>query len=206
MPRSSFPSTTRLRERLAIGALLAGAALAAGCGDDGNGGDVDASQCGPGGAPADGLTLTVDGETVTYGGFTSSVNNDCTIAGSGVISVSIHATQVSGTGSFTLCLPRPDLLGAAPVPLAPTRLPPQADDRVQLIDSSATLSGGCTLARDPVAPPSATVTFTGYCAGGTDPAGYALGMSGTIGVTRTCAGNSLGVSAAVAGTVAVAVQ
>ena len=51
-------------------------------------GDPRPGGGGPGAAPAAGITLTVGGETVTYGGFTSSVNNDCTITGSGVISVS----------------------------------------------------------------------------------------------------------------------
>ena len=194
MSRWSCRSNTELVVAVALLAALAGG----GCGDDG-------ATCGPGAAPAAGLTITVDGEVVTYGGFTSSINNDCTIAGSGVISVSVHGTQVGGTGALTLCLPRPDLLGGDPVPLAPTRLPPDPADRVHLVDASATLAAGCTLARDPAAAPAATATFTGYCAGGADPAGYALAVSGTVGLKRTCLAGTTSVTGAVDGTVAVTI-
>ena len=181
-----------------IAASVAALALAlAACSDDGG------PSCGPGPAPVAGITVIVGGETVTYGGFAASVNNDCTIQGSGVISVSVHGTQVGGTGALTLCLPRPDLLGADAVPFAPTRLPPDAADRVQLVDLSATLAAGCTIARDPAGVPAATAAFAGYCAGGTDPAGYALTLAGTVGVKKTCAGGTTDAAGAVAGTVAV---
>lgn len=201
-PSSTDPVTAARRtSRRAVAttaACLVVAALAAGCSDD--------AQCGPGAAPADGLTVTIAGETVTYGGFTASINNDCTVAGSGVISVSVHGTQVGGTGTLTLCLPRPDLLGGEPVALAPTRLPPDPGDRVQLIDASATLAAGCSVVRSSSSAPSATATFTGYCAGGTDPAGYALGWTGTIGLRRTCPAGMDDVAGTVGGAVAVAVD
>lgn len=193
MPTWSFPSSIELRGALVAAAL---ALVAAGCSDD--------AACGPGAAGAT-LTMTIGGETVTYGGFTSSVNNDCTIAAAGVISVSVHGTQVGGTGSLTLCLPRPDLLGADPVPFAPTRLPPAADDRVQLIDASATLAAGCSVVREPTSVPSGTTTFTGYCAGGTDPGGYALTLAGAAGLRRTCGATTDNVAGTLAGTVAVTV-
>src|SRR5688572_29815149 len=97
MPRSPFRSPTELL------LVLSAAAALAGCSDD--------DSCGPGSAPAAGITLTVGGETVTYDGFTASENNDCTVQGSGVISVSVHGSQAGGSQALTLCLPRPDLLG-----------------------------------------------------------------------------------------------
>jgi hypothetical protein len=196
---SSSPSSTDRRRGAALAIALAGALLGA-CGDDA--GDT----CGPGAAPADGITLTVGAEQVTYGGFSASVNNDCTISGSGVISVTVHGRQVGGTGVLTVCLPRPDLLGAGPVALSPGRTPPEAGDRVQLIDATATMAGGCAVSRDPAVPPAATATFTGYCDGGADPAGYALGFDGTISLQSTCAGGPTAVSATLAGTAAVVVQ
>ncbi len=178
-------------------ALVAAAMIAGGCSDD--------ASCGPGAAGAT-LTLTVGGEVVTYGEFTSSVNNDCTIFETGVISVTIHGNQIGGTGALTLCLPRPDLLDAETVAFAPTRLPPAADDRVQLVDASATLAASCSIVREQASVPAATATFTGYCAGGTDPAGYGLTLAGAVGLRRTCAGNTESVAGTLAGSAAVAAQ
>lgn len=164
-------------------------------------GDDDA--CGPGDAPAAGITLTVGGETATFGGFTASVNNDCTIAGSDVISVSVHGTQVGGSAALTLCLPRPDLLGATPVALVPSRVPPLADDRAMVIDSSAVLAGGCTVQKDVATSPAGTAAFLGYCDGGADPAGYALELTGTVPLVRTCGSTMDSVTGTLAGRVAV---
>lgn len=195
MPPS--PSRSSI-ERVAAASLAIAALAAAGCSDD--------ATCGPGAVGASGLTLTVGGETVTYGGFTASVNNDCTIAGSGVISVSVHGTQVAGASALTLCLPRPDLLGAEAAPLAPSRVPPLAEDRVQVIDASATLAGGCTAAIDPTLAPSGTARFDGYCADGADPAGYALTLTGTVPVRVTCGGGGpTAMTATLGGAAAVAV-
>ncbi|MBZ0233916.1 MAG: hypothetical protein K8M05_16430 [Deltaproteobacteria bacterium] len=187
--------------RVALAAFVLGTAAAAalaGCGDD--------DSCGPGDAPADGITLTIDGETVTYGGFTASENNDCTVNGSGVISVSVHGTQVGGTSSLTLCLPRPDLLGADPVPLVPSRPTPMPDDRAMVIDSSAALAGGCTAQKDLTMMPSGTARFLGYCDGGTSAAGYALELAGIVPLVKTCGATMENVSGTLAGTVAVDVQ
>ncbi|MEZ4403455.1 MAG: hypothetical protein R3B06_25745 [Kofleriaceae bacterium] len=166
----------------------------------------DAPSCGPGTAAADGITLTIDGEAVAFTGFTASVNNDCTVAGAGVISVSVHATQVGSAAPLTLCLPRPDLLGTTAVPLAPSRVPPLAEDRVQVIDASAALAGGCTAALTPAGLPVGTASFTGYCGGGTDPAGYALTVSGTVPVMVTCPAGTTTATGTLAGTAAVSYQ
>lgn len=198
-PMRPSPSPSRT-DTLALALVVGGAALAglAGCGDD--------DSCGPGEAPADGITLTVGGETVTYGGFTASENNDCTVNGSGVISVSVHGTQVGGSSSLTLCLPRPDLLGADPVPLVPSRPTPMAEDRAMVIDSSAALAGGCTAQKDITMMPSGTARFLGYCDGGASTAGYALELTGTVPLVKTCGAVMENVSGTLAGTVAVAVQ
>ena len=136
MLRSPFRSSTSLLLLVAL----------SGCpGDD----DDPDNTCGPGGAPADGLTLTVEGETVNFGAFTASVNNDCTIGSSGVISVSVHGTQRGGASPFTLCLPRPDLLGVEPVALVPSRVPPMDGDRAMLIDASAALAAATGVAVAP---------------------------------------------------------
>src|SRR5262245_28309449 len=108
MPRSSTPVSRSRSSTEALANALALAALA-GCSDD------DAT-CGPGNAAADGITVTIGAETVRYGAFTSSVNNDCTIAGSGVISTTIQGMQVGAGSAMSFCLPRPDLLGAEPSP------------------------------------------------------------------------------------------
>lgn len=189
MPRSPFRS-------IISAAIFAGSL--AGCSDDGP--DED---CGPAGAPAAGLTLTVEGETVTYGAFSASENNDCTIQGAGVISVSVHGTQTGGNAAFTLCLPRPDLLGAGPVELVPSRVPPMDTDRAMVIDSSATLAGGCTVEKDFTQSPSGTATFLGYCDGGNHAAGYALEVTGTVPLRRTCGANTDDVVGTLGGRVAV---
>ena len=198
MSPSSCPSNTDVpRAWVGLAALAAAFALAS-CSDDGPSG-----TCGPGDAPAAAFTVAIGGETVTYGGFTASINNDCTDFASGVISMTIHATQVGGTGNLTLCLPRPDLVGDAPVAWAPTRLPPDPADRLQLVDASATLAGGCTVARDQAAVAGGALTFSGYCDGGTDPAGFAITVSSTLGLRRTCPAGTESVVGTATGTVAV---
>lgn len=173
--------------------------LLAACPGDDDGGDT----CGPGSAPAAGLTLTVEGETVTYGAFTASVNNDCTIGSSGVISVSVHGTQTGQAAPFTLCLPRPDLLGADPVALVPSRVPPMETDRAMLIDASAMLAGGCTVQKDATMSPTGTASFLGYCEAGAHADGYALAVTGTVPLVRTCGAEVTNVTGQLGGTVAV---
>ena len=182
--------------------LAAGGGIAlAGCSDDDG-------NCGPGGAPADGITMAVGSETVTYTGFTASPNNDCPLASApaGVVSVTVEASQVGGTFPFVLCLPRPDLLGADAFPLTPSRPTPIETDRVMMIDSSASLSGGCTVAKDVTQMPTGTARFLGYCDGGKSTAGYAIELSGTVPLIRTCGASMENVTGTIAGTVAVVVE
>lgn len=168
-----------------------------------------ASVCGPGGAAPDGITATIDGKEARYQMFTSSVNNDCTIGGSGVISITIQGVQQGQASTIALCLPRPDLLGAEPSPLAPSRVPPDPADRVQLFDVSAMIgsASGCTVMLVPGSTPTGTARFDGYCEGGTHPAGYALTLAGSADVTVTCPGGQPNrTTATLAGTAAVVAE
>lgn len=154
---------------------LALCALAAGCGED--------PVCGPGSAPAAGISAAVAGEAVTYGGFTSSPNNDCPAPGGGPTSLTIEGTQ-AGLGpeerfSITLCLPRPDRLGGDPVPLSDT-------DLVQLVDVNARLADDCRLRLDYADAPQGTAGFAGYCDDGLHGSGYALTLDGEVAGTRIC--------------------
>ena len=156
--------------RISLSAILLCVSL--GCGDD--------EVCGPGEAAADGVTIEVGGQTITHGDFTSSPNNDCPDPGGGPTSLTIEGKQTSPAGSavLTLCVPSPDEIGAAPIPLA-------GDDRIQIIDVGGEIDG-CRLFRDPAQPASGTITFFGYCDDGLSPDGYALELSGTVPGRRAC--------------------
>lgn len=141
-------------------------------------------ECGPGDAPAAGVSATVDSVAITYGAFDSSPNNDCTAPG-GPTSLSIHGFQrepvPSVPFSITFCLPRPDQLGSDPVSLADA-------DLVQVVDVSAELPDGCILVLDSSAPPTGTIRFTGYCDSGLSESGYAIELDGAVSGVRICAG------------------
>jgi hypothetical protein len=53
--------------------------------------------------------------------------------------------------------------------------------------------------------PSGTARFLGYCDGGENPAGYALEISGTVPLVRTCGATMDNVTGTLAGTVAVTI-
>lgn len=151
------------------------ALAAAGCGEE--------RVCGPGDAPAAGISAAIPGEEITYGGFTSSPNNDCPPPGGGPTSLTIEGTQ-AGLGpeerfSITLCLPRPDQLGDDPVPLDDA-------DLVQLEDVNARLADDCRLRLDYSDPPEGTILFSGYCEDGLHGSGYALTLDGEVTGTRIC--------------------
>jgi hypothetical protein len=176
--------TSSLLQTLGVAGL---AVLAAACDGD--------EVCGPGEVPVDGITLTVGDREVRYEGFTSSANNDCTIGS--VTSLTIEASQVGAPDrALVLCLPAPDRLGSAPIPL-------DDGDRVQLIDIFAEVDG-CALSIDRAAEPDGTATFTGLCSAGADPAGYALALSASLALKRSCGETVDVVSATLAGAAAVA--
>jgi hypothetical protein len=136
--------------------------------------------CGPGDAPASGVTGSAEGETVAYGQFTTSPNNDCSVAGHPT-SLTLDGIQTDPAASpplhLTFCLPRPDQIDGEVA----------LDDleRIEVIDLFAEM-GDCFLALDRTVAPTGTITFDGYCADGTDPAGYAIRFDGTVGGTLSC--------------------
>lgn len=173
--------------------LVAAAALAAsGCGDD--------DACGPGDQPAPGLT--VEAAAVTFGDFAASANNDCPpTAGEHPTSITIQGEQVDPavSGQFlVLCLPRPDLIDDQPVPLSD-------GERIQLIDLFGQDAEGCDIRFDSAADPgNAAATFSGFCENGTDPAGFAIELSGVLPITRSCDGADSALTSQLGGRAAVA--
>lgn len=170
MSPSRFPSSTSAAWLLAGAGLVAGA----GCGDD---------SCGPGGAPAVGLIADGSGVTLTYGQLTGSLNNDCpdTAAPSGVTSLSIEGTQSDGQGRITLCVGRPDLLAKQTLTLGANT----AGVPVRVIDFAGS-ANSCMFAIDPAGAPSGNASSSGLCGNGSDAAGFALVLDGSLPLTRTC--------------------
>ena len=192
MPSSPTAPSRFLSSTSPVLVLLAGSLLT-GCPSDGD-------TCGPEGAPAEGITASNGSDiTLTYGGLSSLSGNDCPdpAAPSGVISLSIEGTQVGGTGLLTLCIPRPDLLKDGRT-LGTTGNMGQ----LRVVDFSA-MANGCTFALDSTMPPTGTATGTGVCKNGTDPAGFALAIAGTINLRRTCGATVDTVALTLAGEVAV---
>jgi hypothetical protein len=154
-------------------------------------------SCGPGSAAADGLALTGSGVNVTYAGLTARPNNDCLdpSAPAGVVSLTISGEQVDTGFPITLCVGRPDLLGSG------VR---QLGTDVKVMDVSADLGGGCTLAVASTPAPTGSVQSSGVCGNGSDAAGFAMTIeNGVVAVNRTCGTNVDRLMLALAGTFAV---
>ncbi len=169
--------------------------VAAGCSSPHPNADAPADDCGPGSAPADGLTATGTGFAFTYEALMASANNDCPdpAAPQGVVSLTIEGSTADGTGLFTICVERPDHLGPSALALGTD---------VQVVDVTGS-AGGCDYGIDPLATPTGSVTATGVCANGTDPAGFALTVTGSVGMRQTCGATVTPVIGALAGTTAV---
>lgn len=179
-----------MRARLlsTIGAVIA----AAGCGSS--------PVCGPGDAPASGLVASGSGVTLTYGGLSGGQNHDCPDpSASGVQSLTITGMQTGGSGYFTICVPRPDKLGGG-LPIGPAGGP-----GVQLVTVSGT-SAGCTFDLAPSATPTGTISGRGVCANGASKDGWAMTLTGTATLTRTCGATIDTVAVMLSGTVAVTAQ
>ncbi len=177
---------------LALGLGAALATTASGCGDD---------ACGPGSAGDSGLSASSVDVTLAYGNLEGGLNNDCPDADApaGVVSLTIAGMQVDGTGLFTLCVPRPDLLGTQELALgidSPT-------SEVRIIDTTGD-ANGCTFRFDRTRPPTGTATATGLCDDGANPAGFALVVDGAISLERTCGSTVDQVGVTLKGTAAVA--
>lgn len=128
------------------------------------------------------LTASNADVTLTYGNLSSLSGNDCPdpSAPSGVISLSIEGAQVGGTGLVTFCIGRPDLLEEGRT-LGSTA----SMGQIRVVDFSG-MANGCTFALDSAMPPAGMAKGTGVCKNGTDPAGFALELNGTVNVRRTC--------------------
>ncbi len=145
--------------------------LAGACGDDG-------ATCGTEGAAADGLVASASAITITYTGLTAGPNHDCPAADApaGVESLTLMGTQENGTGLFTACVPRPDLLAAdQTIGLA-------MNAAFSLVDLSGSDPHGCVYAVDRTVPPTGTAKAEGICDAGTNKAGFALDVMGTVSV------------------------
>jgi hypothetical protein len=152
--------------------------------------------CGPGSTSGGNVAVAAT-STLEYGSFKAGTNNDCPdpTAPAGVISLTISGPVVGGgAGFFTVCIGRPDLLGTAPLSLA---------TQVKFEDVSGTDAQSCTYSVDATTPPSGTLTATGVCGDGADHAGFAMTVTGTVQLTRDCAGTKTSMSAPISGTVAV---
>lgn len=149
---------------------------AAGCSDD--------EVCGPGDIAAAGATATSGADSVSYGDFWSSPNNDCSQMGHPT-SLTLEGKQVDGNFFLTFCIPRPDEIGDTPIAL---------DDleHIEVITVSGDIGDGCLILRDPAVTPTGTIEFIGYCDEGLAEDGYAIRLSGTVGGTRSCNGTDAG--------------
>lgn len=158
----------------------------------------EGESCGFDDAPTT-ITATNADVTLTYGNLSSLSGNDCPApdAPAGVISLSIEGTEVGGTGRLTFCIPRPDLLSKGRA-LGTTGSMGEA----RIVDFTGT-ANGCTFTLDSQMLPTGTATGTGVCKNGTDPAGFALAITGTVHLRRTCGASVDSVVLAIAGDVAI---
>lgn len=156
--------------------LLATSVLASGCGGD--------DSCGPDGAPAVGLVASGGGATLTFGGLHAGANGDCPVAGAPTgSSLTIAGTQSDGTGLVTLCVPRPDLLADQAQGVTVDRANPQG---VVVLEDVTGGASNCTYAIDRTAAATGTLSATGLCGGGVDPAGFAAVVDASLTLKRTC--------------------
>lgn len=178
-------------------ALVAGATFATACSDN---------SCGPGGAPDTGLLASSDMVTLNYGNLAGSLNNDCPAADapSGVVSMTIIGHQTgsvlsNATGLLTLCVARPDLLAKQAQAIGV-----DAGAPVRVVDLSGD-ANSCSFAVDKNQLATGSATSSGLCGNGSDAAGFALAIDGSLSLTRTCGTTVDSVQITLHGRVAVAV-
>src|SRR5687768_7372423 len=161
----------------------------------GSGGGCNGDECGPADAP-DQPIIVGNGSDIMlqYGNFTSGVNNDCTDTASGVISITIHATQISGPGLLTFCVQRPDKFSGG------VRIGDPAGLRIIDLNGDA---NGCSFTFEGTVPVTGMATARGICDNGKDPAGYALIVDGALSMRRNCPTVTDTVALTLTGTVAV---
>jgi hypothetical protein len=155
-------------------ALVAALAACAGCSACSGGG-----PCGA--ACRRRVEVTAGAESLVFGEFTSSPNNDCPADGAPTALTVDGRQSTAPTFHFTLCLPAPTR------PAISRRARPGGV--VQVVSINGQLAGDCLLGVDRTGSfAGRTIQFGGYCGGGRDPAGYAIRLSGTLPGTRTCPG------------------
>jgi hypothetical protein len=187
--RSSLTSASRFLSIISLAFVLALGA----CDDD------DAS-CGPDNAPDTGIVATDGTATLTFGNLVSGLNNDCPAADApaGVVSVSIAGVQTDGTGLFTICVGRPDLLASQALDLGVDT----AGVEVRIVDVTGT-ADNCTYDFNSTTPPTGTASATGLCDNADNPAGFALVLDGGVTLSRTCGATVDDVTMTLRGRVAV---
>jgi hypothetical protein len=166
------------------------------------GAGCDDPECGAGSAPTAGIILNSPSGVVTYGNFRSSPNNDCTPPGASVPALTIEGQQVEPPPSglappLVLCLPRPNHIDGSSVDLGLA-----STDPLQLVNLDAAIDS-CTLAIDRSAAVAASARFRGFCDGGRHPDGYAMAITGELGIVRRCGSADEPVTATLDGEVAV---
>lgn len=186
---AGFASLAACAAGAALG-LAAITGLAAGC-------SSEDERCGPEGAPAGDLVVADTagaGVTLRYANLAARANNDCPdpAAPAGVISLTLSATAVGGTAPLTFCVPRPDLLTGARALATDVQV-------IDVIGADAT----CTYRQLRTSTASGTVTATGVCNNGRDPAGFALDFAGAVTLERTCGATKDTLPATLTGKVAV---
>jgi hypothetical protein len=161
----------RMVRALATCATLASCAALAACSSD--------DSCGPASAATGDVVAAAPsaGVSLRFGQLRARPNNDCPApdAPAGVVSLTLSGLQVGGDQPLTFCVPRPDLLrGARGLGVD-----------VEVVDVSGA-DGACSFRLLPQPAPAGTVTATGVCDNGRDPAGFSLRFDGEVSVERRC--------------------
>jgi hypothetical protein len=153
-------------------------------------------DCGDPAAFEFGLTVSSDQVNLVFGDLKAGANNDCPdpAAPAGVVSLTIAGSQMGGTGLFTMCVGRPDLLETMALTLGSAQ--------VHLVDVNA-MDAMCSYALDSTQVPSGTVQGEHMCGNGIDPKGFGLVFNGHLGLRRTCAATIDSIAVGITGDVAV---
>ncbi len=136
------------------------------------------------------MSVAANGTSFEYENFVSSANNDCPSAGAPT-SITIDGRQKETGFFFTLCLARPNEIGTQEVDV---KLPDPANapgkELLTLINFLAKDDSDCTYDLDGSEGSSGlTATFAGFCRDGIAE-DYSLKLRGTVGVTKTCMGQT----------------
>jgi hypothetical protein len=152
-------------------------------------------DCGPHGAPVDGLTAMGSGAMLTFSGLRAGPNNDCPdpAAPKGVISLTIDTPPMS-TNVFTVCIPRPDKLGHQALAFP---------GDVKLIDVTGS-DASCSYMLDFTVQPTGTLTAAHVCGNGSSSAGFAMTVDAMASLQRTCGTTVDTIPVSLTGTIAVA--